>query len=79
MHEKFVFDKIHGKLDGCLKIKGTDFVVSTPPSNCAFLILGQFAEATKISIISNDQTGHLCNVGSMVFSISCTRETTDLN
>ena len=66
-------------LIGSLKIKETDFVVSTPPSNCEFLILWQFAEAAKISILSNDQTSHLCNVESMVFSISCTPETTDLN
>ena len=35
--------------------------MSTPHSNCQFLILGKFAEATKILIISNDQTCHLCN------------------
>ena len=46
----------------------TDFVVvSTPHFNCQFLFLGQFAEATKISILSNDQTCHLCNVGPIVF------------
>ena len=66
-------------LTGSLKIKETDFVVSTPHSNCQFLILGQFAEATKILIISNDQTCNLCNVGSIVYSISCTPEATDLN
>ena len=35
--------------------------------------------ATKISILSNDQTCHLCKEGSVVYSISCTREATDLN
>ena len=38
-------------LIGFLKIQETDFVVSTPQSNCQFLILGQFGEATKISIL----------------------------
>ena len=52
---------------GFLKIKETDFVGSTPHSKYQFLILGQFAEATKISILSNDQTCHLCIVGSIVF------------
>ena len=64
---------------GFLKIKETGFVVSTHQSNCQFLILGRFGEATKISILSNDQTCLLCKVGSIVYSISCTPEATDLN
>ena len=34
--------------------------------------------ATKISILSNDQTCHLCNVGSIVYSIFYTPEATNL-
>ena len=68
-----------GNLIGSLKIKETDFVVSTLHSNCQFLMLGQFAEATKILILSNDPKCHLYNVGSMVYSISCTPEAIDLN
>ena len=68
-----------GNLIGSLKIKETDFVASTLHSNCQFLIIGQFGEATKISILFNNQTCHLCNVGSIVYSISCTPEATDLN
>ena len=64
---------------GFLKIKETDFVGSTHQSNCQFFILGRFGEATKISILSNDQTFLLCKVGSIVYSISCTPEATDLN
>ena len=33
----------------------------------------------KISILSNDQTCHLCNAGSIVYLISCTSKTTDMN
>ena len=57
-----------GNLICSLKIKETEFVVSTPHSNCQFLLLGLFAKATKISILSNDQTCHLCNVGSIQFN-----------
>ena len=35
-------------LIGSLKIKETDFVVSTLHSDCPLLILGKFGEATKI-------------------------------
>ena len=60
-----------GNLIGSLKIAETDFVkfvlkmstpLSSPHSNCQFLIIGKFGEATKISIVSNDQTRYLCNV-----------------
>ena len=53
-----------GNLIGSLKIKETDFVVCSPHSNCQFLIFGKFGEAEKISILSDDQTCHLCKVGS---------------
>ena len=66
-------------LIGFLKIQETDFVVSTQHFNCQFFILGQFGEATKISILSNNRTFHLCNVGSIVYSIPCIPEATDLN
>ena len=41
----------------------------------------EFREATKISILSNDQTRHLFKVlvGSMIYSTSCSHETIDLN
>ena len=68
-----------GNLIGTLKIKKTGFVVSTLHSNCQFLILGQFGEATKISILSNYQACCLCNVASIVYLISCTAETKNLN
>ena len=64
---------------GFLKIKETDFVGRTHQSKCQFLFLGRFGEATKISILSNDQTCLLCKVGSIVYSISCTPEATNLN
>ena len=50
-----------------------------PTFQWSFLILGNFGEAMKISIISNDQTCYLINVGSIIYSISCSRETTDVN
>ena len=78
MNEIFVFDTV-GTLIGSLRIKETEFVLSTPHFDCPFLILGKLGEATKISIYSNDQTCHLCNVGSIVYEISCTPETTNLN
>ena len=40
---------------GFLKIKETDFVVSTQLSKRQFFIIGRFGEAMKILIISNDQ------------------------
>ena len=77
--QKFVFDTMHGKLDWFLENQRNRFCGSTPHSNCQVLILGKLAEATKILIISNDQKCHLCNVRSIVYSISCTPEATDLN
>ena len=60
-------------------VKEMDFVVSSAHSNCQFLILCKFGGATKISFFYNDQTCHLCNVGSIAYEISCTPETTNLN
>ena len=68
MHEKIVFDTMHEKLIGSLKLK-----------KWILWLAHQYGEATKISILSNDQTCHLCKVGSIVYSISCTPEATDLN
>ena len=63
---------------GCWKIKETNFAVSTRHSDYPLgplLILGKFGEAAKKWIYSNNQTCHLCNVGSILYSISCTPET----
>ena len=77
-----------GNLIGSLKIAETDFVkfvlkmstpLSSPHSNCQFLIIGKFGEATKISIFFKNQTCHLCNAQSIIYLVTCTPETADLN
>ena len=68
-----------GNLIGSLMIKETVFVVITLRCDCPLLILGKLGETTKISIHSDDQTCHLCNLGSIFNSTSFAPETTDLN
>ena len=79
MHVKFVFDTMHGKLDRFLENQRNRFCGEHTTFQLSILILGKLAEATKILIISNDQKCHLCNVRSIVYSVSCTPEATDLN
>ena len=47
-------------------------------SELLHFIIGKFLRGYKDSILSNNQTSHLCNVWSIVYSISCTPETTNL-
>ena len=77
MNTNFVFDTMHGNLESWAA--SWRFVASLPFSNCQFIIIGKFEEATKIPILSNDQPCHLCDVGPIVYSISCTPEAANLN
>ena len=45
----------------------------------SFLTLGKFGQATKFSILSNDQLYQLFAVGSILYTTSCSHETTDFN
>ena len=77
--ESFVFDTMCAKLDRFLENERDGFGDEHITFQLSFLIMSNFGGAANISILSNNQTGHLLIVGSASYSKSCSDETTDLN
>ena len=69
-----MYEKLEWFLENCRK----GLCGEQPTFQWSILIICKFGEAAKISMISNDQTCHFCNVGSKIYLISCSPETTDI-
>ena len=79
MNETFLFDTMDGEFDWFLENSRDGFSGEHPIFHLSFLIVGKFGVAKKSSLLSNDQTRHLFDVGSIIYSIFHSHKTTDLN